>query len=151
MIGKIMFASLIFVMLQNAGIAQEKTANGKTGKLVLQYENIKSSEGNVVVKLYDSHSPKYPDTNSAIAIKTIKIKDQQAMVIFDALPYGKYAFTTFHDENSNGIMDTNMIHFPTEGYAFSNNLKITFGPPSFEKASIDLKEAEKAIQVKLTY
>ena len=123
----------------------------KTGQLILQYENLKSSDGNVVVKLYNSHSPKYPDTKSAIAIKTVKIVNKQAKVIFDDLPYGKYAFTTFHDENSNGIMDTNMIHFPTEGYAFSNNVKIMFGPPSFEKASIDLQQAEKIINVKLTY
>ena len=151
MIRKIVVSLIVFLSIQVLCFSQSGTSLKKTGQLVIQYENIKSSEGNVVVKLYNSQSPKYPDTKSAIAIKAVKIVNKQARVTFDDLPYGKYAFTTFHDENLNGVMDTNMIHFPTEGYAFSNNLKIMFGPPSFEKASINLHQPEKIINVKLTY
>lgn len=129
--------------------ANEKEPN--KGSFVIHFENLKSSQGNVIVKLYDSKSLKYPDTKSAIAIKTAKIKDQKATITFDNLPYGRYAFTTFHDENSNEVMDTNMIHIPTEGYAFSNNLKIMFGPPSFEKASFELKQESLNIDVKMRY
>ena len=148
MIRKIVLVLILFSGMQVYCFAQSQA---KSGQLIIQYENLKSSDGDVVVKLYNSHSPKYPDTKSAIAIKTVKIVNKQAKVTFDNLPYGKYAFTTFHDENSNGVMDTNMIHFPTEGYAFSNNLKIVFGPPSFEKASIDLTQHEMFIKVKLSY
>jgi len=151
MIRKIVLALTLLLGLQVYCLAQNSTIQGNMGQLIVQYENLKSSEGNVVLKLYDSHSPKYPDTKSAIAIKTVKVKDKTAEVVLDSLPYEKYAFTTFHDENVNGKMDTNMIHFPTEGYAFSNNLKIMFGPPSFEKASFELKQKKTIIDVRLTY
>ncbi|MFA9390466.1 MAG: DUF2141 domain-containing protein [Prolixibacteraceae bacterium] len=121
------------------------------GEIQIQYENLRSTKGNIVVKLYDSSSPKFPDTKSAIAIKTVHVSNENTTVIFNNLPYGKYAFSTFHDENTNGVMDTNIIHFPSEGYAFSNNLKITFGPPSFEKACFLLNQEVKMIQVKLAY
>ena len=131
--------------------AQNNADKIKTGRLILQYENLNSSEGNVVVKLYNNQSPRFPHNQSAIAIKTVKIEDKQATVTFDNLPYGKYAFTTFHDKNSNGVMETNLIHVPLEGYAFSNNLKIVFGPPSFEKASFELQQATKNMRVIMSY
>lgn len=123
----------------------------QTGSLTITYENLESSNGNVMVKLYDSTSPEFPDTKSAIAIKTVKVQNKQAEVKFENLPYGKYAFSTFHDENENGKMDTNRLYFPKEGYAFSNNLKIVFGPPSFEKASFTLNSKAKPILIRLNY
>jgi len=121
------------------------------GSLTLRYNNLVSNKGVVIVKLYDSSSPKFPDTKSAVAIKTAKIARHTATITFDELPYGKYAFTTFHDENINGKMDYNMFHFPTEGYAFSNNLKFIFRPPSFNKASFVLDKDTLEIEVKMNY
>lgn len=123
----------------------------KTGTLILNYNNIQSNEGAIVIKLYDETSPKFPNTKSAILIKTVKMENGKAKIVFENLPFGVYAYTTFHDENSNGEMDTNMIHFPLEGYAFSNNLKITFGPPSFGKASFKLDQKKMNINVQLKY
>jgi uncharacterized protein (DUF2141 family) len=46
----------------------------------------------------------------------------------------------FHDANENGELDTNFLGLPKEAYAFSNNAKVTFGPPKFEKAMFEFKE-----------
>ena len=140
---------MMLICATSIAVGQEQAV--KTGKLIINYENLKSDEGNAMLKLYDESSPKFPDTKSAIAIRTVKVEHKQATIIFDGLPYGTYAFSTFHDENGNGKMDTNRIYFPTEGYAFSNNLKIMFGPPSFEKASFELSAAVKNIKIKLNY
>lgn len=145
------FILLLFAVSTTFANSKANEKNSNNASIVIHFENLKSNQGNVIVKLYDSKSLKYPDTKSAIAIKTVKIKDQKATITFDNLPYGRYAFTTFHDENSNGVMDANMIHIPTEGYAFSNNLKIMFGPPSFEKASFELKKESLNIDVKMSY
>ena len=132
------------------GCSRTRTSH-KKGNLIISNENLKSDEGNIMLKLYDESSPKFPNTKSAIAIRTVKIEHKQATIIFDDLPYGMYAFSTFHDKNRNGKIDTNQIYFPTEGYAFSNNLKIMFDPPSFEKASFELSAAVKNVKVKLNY
>ncbi|MBW1643925.1 MAG: DUF2141 domain-containing protein [Deltaproteobacteria bacterium] len=121
------------------------------GSLTLRYNNLASNKGVVVVKLYDSTSSKFPDTKSAIAIKTANIDQYTATITFDELPYDKYAFTTFHDENINGKMDENIFRFPTEGCGFSNNLKITFALPSFDEASFVLDKDTLDIEVKMYY
>ena len=65
------------------------------------------------------------------------------------LPAGDYAFAVFHDANSNGKLDKNMLGMPTEDYAFSNNALGKMGPPSFEQARISLPAAGATVRVTL--
>jgi uncharacterized protein (DUF2141 family) len=53
---------------------------------------------------------------------------------FGALPPGHYAISLIHDENANGKLDTVMM-LPREGYGFSRDAKVRFGPPSFAAAA----------------
>jgi uncharacterized protein (DUF2141 family) len=66
------------------------------------------------------------------------------------VPYGDYGVAVFHDENSNGKMDKNVLGIPLESYGFSNNVRITFGPPKWEEAKFTVKgsTAEVSIGVK---
>ena len=125
--------------------------NNKKGTLVLNFNNLKSDKGHIVVKLYDETNTKFPDTKSAITIVKGLISNGKASIMFDDLPYGTYAFTTFHDENNNGVMDTNFLHLPKEGYAFSNNRKVIFGPPSFKRASFSIDKETVVVNVKINY
>jgi uncharacterized protein (DUF2141 family) len=52
---------------------------------------------------------------------------------FAALPSGDYALSVFHDENGNGRLDT-FARIPREGFGFSRNPAIRFGPPRFAEA-----------------
>ena len=70
-------------------------------------------------------------------------------VVFDDIPFGKYAFVVYHDENGNRKLDLGFMRIPKEPYGFSNNPSTTFGPPNFEKASVNIQTAAKAITIKL--
>jgi len=48
--------------------------------------------------------------------------------LFPGVAPGRYAVSVFHDENSNGKMDTNFIGIPREGVGASNNAKGHLGP-----------------------
>ena len=63
---------------------------------------------------------------------------------------GKYAISIIHDENNNDKLDTNFIGIPKEGFGFSNNPRIMFGPPSFEKASFEINQAH-VILIEMKY
>ena len=53
---------------------------------------------------------------------------------------GPYAIMLYHDENGNGRLDRGgLLGMPTEGYAFSNNAPVRFGPPSFDAMKVELK------------
>ena len=55
------------------------------------------------------------------------------------LPPGTYAAASFHDANGNGNFDTNLVGWPLEGFAFSNDARVSFfRPPRFAAASFTL-------------
>jgi uncharacterized protein (DUF2141 family) len=73
-----------------------------------------------------------------------------ASMRFEGLPSGSYAVALFHDENGNGKLDTR-FGIPTEGVGFSNNPRMTFGPPSFAQARFAVTDQPVRETVKLKY
>lgn len=71
-------------------------------------------------------------------------------ISFDGLPRGDYAIAVIHDENGNGKLDT-FAGIPREGFGFSRNPVITFGPPSFKAARFTVSGDADAQQVKMLY
>jgi uncharacterized protein (DUF2141 family) len=66
------------------------------------------------------------------------ISNKQALCVFENVAPGTYAISVFHDENSNGEVDTNFVGMPKEPLGFSNNPKMGLGPPSFDEAKFVL-------------
>jgi uncharacterized protein (DUF2141 family) len=48
-------------------------------------------------------------------------------------------------------MSTNMFGIPTEGYAFSNRAKATFGPPKFADMKVEIKAADTTTVAVMAY
>lgn len=100
--------------------------------LVVTVENLRSTHGVVIVSLYDSEER---FLENAIQKRFAPIEpDKTATVRFESIQQGSYAFTVIHDENNNGTIDRNFLGIPREAYAFSNNAKARFAPPSFDEA-----------------
>jgi uncharacterized protein (DUF2141 family) len=57
--------------------------------------------------------PKKGDKALAHAISSIS--DRRAVCEFPGVNAGTYAISVFHDENSNGKLDTNFMGIPREG------------------------------------
>lgn len=69
---------------------------------------------------------------------------------FDGLPRGGYAVAVIHDENGNARLDT-FAGIPKEGFGFSRNPPIHFGPPKFSAARFTITGDAEKQQVKLRY
>ena len=67
------------------------------------------------------------------------------------LPAGKYAIQAFLDENGNKKVDRGLFGMPKEGVGFSNDAKITFGPPSWKDAAFTTNGGEQTIHIKMRY
>jgi uncharacterized protein (DUF2141 family) len=111
--------------------------------LKIEISGIKNNTGKIMLQLMG------PDQKVLAQIMS-EIKDKKCDISIYNLKPGKYAIRYFHDENLNGIMETNIFGKPTEGYGFSNNAKGMFGPPPFEKWLFELKNDTK-ISLKPTY
>ena len=75
---------------------------------------------------------------------------QAGMLKFEGLPTGEYALALIHDENGNGKLDT-FMGIPKEGFGFSKNPAIRFGPPSFVSARMAIGSGEHDETVKVKY
>lgn len=69
---------------------------------------------------------------------------------FKDLEAGKYAVVVYHDVNQNKICDKNFFGVPTEGYAFSNNVRPNLSVPSFEDCSFKFQH-DRNISIKMVY
>ncbi len=77
--------------------------------------------------------------------KKVSVDGPEIMVVFNDLAKGDYAISVFQDVNKNNQLDTNFLGIPTEPYGFSNDAMGTFGPPSFDKAKVQVAGNEKTI------
>jgi len=69
----------------------------------------------------------------------VRINKTTALCVFKEIPAGSYGISAFHDEDSNGKLNTNLIGYPIEEYCSSNNARNTFSPPSWKDAKFHFK------------
>jgi uncharacterized protein (DUF2141 family) len=119
--------------------------------LHMRVVNLRNSNGQVICTLFDSPSAFPSDSSKAIRQITVPIKNDAAVCDFTGIAPGKYALVVFHDENGNGKFDRNWFGLPKEGYAFSNNVKPVFSPPSFNAAAFDYAGGDQSLTVAMRY
>jgi len=125
---------VLIILLAACSIAQGQN------NLEVKIDKIKNDNGDILIGLY-SNEQSFP--RHVADGKIIKASMDGVTVEFTDLKPGLYAISVLHDENSNKDMDQNGIGIPKEGYGFSNNAKASFGPPSFQKAKIELQLGQK--------
>lgn len=116
--------------------------------LQIEISNLRSAKG--VVRICVTRDPAdFPDCRAgAGAIKrTVAASDPRVRI--DGLPAGEYAIAVIHDANSNAKLDTT-LGIPREGFGFSRNPAIRFGPPSFKSARFAVHGTEIQ-QVRIRY
>ncbi|WP_198409171.1 DUF2141 domain-containing protein [Magnetospira sp. QH-2] len=74
----------------------------------------------------------------------------RAVLAFSGLEPGQYAIMVYHDEDNDQELDRFLGMIPTEGWALSNNPKIT-GRPAFEDAAVTIEDPGAQIVVRMVY
>ena len=74
----------------------------------------------------------------------------QPVMRFEGLPLGTYAAAVIHDENGNRRLDT-LLGVPREGFGFSRNPAIRFGPPRFSAARFALGAGGDREAIRMKY
>jgi uncharacterized protein (DUF2141 family) len=100
--------------------------------LTVQLKNIRSARGEIQLDLYTA-------TRQRVATRRVPARPGAMPIHFENLAPGVYGVYVYHDENANRKLDTGgLLGLPIEGYAFSNDAKATFGPPSIRDLSVPL-------------
>ncbi len=103
-------------------------------KLTVIIDGLHSGRGQVTVGLF-SRAEGFPDGDYADKWARAPAHTTPITVVFDDLPPGRYAVGAYHDENGNGKLDTNFIGWPKEGYALSNDIRLSIFRPRFADSS----------------
>jgi len=144
---------LLLATLLAAGDAPAPPADAatSTGTLVVEVEGLKDDSGRLHAALYASEDGFPTKPEKAVAQADVAISGGKARVVFRGLPPGGYAVAAYHDENGNGKLDTGFLGIPSEGLASSNDAKGFMGPPSFEKARVEVGPGERRITIRVSY
>ena len=137
---------MAFMMSSSASYSQELLNKQDTGNLIVTVTGLKNDQGGVIISLFDSKES-YDGKRQRYTGATVRIENNKAQWKGENIPFGDYAIKAFHDEDSNGKIDTNFLGIPTESYGFSNNAKGLLGPPGFDKAKFHFDQIEMKIEI----
>ncbi|AJP74694.1 hypothetical protein TS85_20470 [Sphingomonas hengshuiensis] len=119
------------------------------GSLDVEVGNLRSSRG--VLRLCMTAAPgNFPSCKDGGNGITRTVAAQAGRFRIDGLPPGDYAVAIIHDENGNGKLDT-VMGIPREGFGFSRNPAIGFGPPRFSAARFGVSAGAEEQQVRIRY
>lgn len=129
------------------GSAPSPTASAA---LEVSIEGLRNHTG-VVRLCLTRDSRTFPDCTADPAARHASVPAGAAGdVVFGDLPSGEYALSAFHDENGNAKLDT-FVRIPREGFAFSRNPAIRFGPPRFADAAFAMTAAPEHQSIRMRY
>jgi uncharacterized protein (DUF2141 family) len=112
------------------------------GRVEVTMTGFENGEGNARVALYLDAAGWPDEEGSVFATAVVPISDGHALAVFEEVPAGPFAVSTFHDVDGNGELDSDTLGIPSEDYGFSRDARDLFGPPSFKEAQIELAAGE---------
>ncbi len=124
------------------------------GSLSISVTGLRSARGQVLACL-TTDTRAFPDcSHDAAAVKlAVPASGPASGVVefdFGRVAPGRYAVSLLHDENGNGKADM-VLMIPREGFGFSRDAPVRFGPPRFEKAAFEVAKAELRQTLRMRY
>jgi uncharacterized protein (DUF2141 family) len=131
-------------------LAQEASPQGASS-MSRWWVGLRNNKGQVFCALYASAEGFPKDGQKAIRRNTSSISDQKASCEFSLIEAGTHAVSVFHDENSNGKLDTNFLGIPREGVGASNDARGHMGPPKFDAAHFQFFGGRLNLKITINY
>ncbi len=141
---KTLFLSIALTFSSFILSAQAISETSPEGTTITISVPVQSSEGNIVVGLYDqTNFMKNPSEGL-----TGEIIDGKATVTFKDVVPGEYAIILYHDKNLNKTMDFDYNGMPLEMYGMSNN-PMSYGPPQWTDAKFEVVKTPIELEVRM--
>ena len=118
-------------------------------ELEVDVTGVRSAEGQVKLMLFD-RAEGFRKEDKSREVLALPAKVGTVRGVFGALPPGRYAIVSYHDEDGDGKLKLRFGMFPREGYGLSNNPSVS-GPPAFQDAAFDVSETNAKLAIELKY
>lgn len=138
-----------FFLLVSLFFVLETVGQSNQTSLQVSISGASSDTGNIRILVFSKPSG-FPDqVKQAVRSISLAPKNGKANFKLTDLPTGTYAIGVIHDKDNNRKLSTNAVGYPTEKFGFSNNPKVYFGPPSFDKAAFVLGKTAVSVEISL--
>jgi uncharacterized protein (DUF2141 family) len=114
-------------------------------------EGLRSDKGQIMCALYSTAAAFPKDGAKALAHAQSAVSGHRSVCSFGGVQPGTYAVAVFHDENSNGKLDTNFLGIPREGTGTSNSAIGHLGPPKFDDAAFRYAGGRLELKITIKY
>jgi len=112
--------------------------------LEVTISGIKKEVGEIRIALYDKDN-EFLSEKDINDYRVVPVDGTSVKCKFQVKEAGNYAMALVHDINSNGTMDFNLVGWPKEPYAFSNNPGVWLRAPTFEECAIKVNGNESIV------
>lgn len=131
-------------------MAASQIGAAPTTDLTVEIAELRSVRGVVQVCLTRDAS-RFPNCKEDPAARRLKVPASAKLILqIEGISPGGYALSAIHDENANGRLDKFGI-VPREGFGFSRNPAIGFGPPSFNQAEFAIGGGKASQTIRMRY
>jgi uncharacterized protein (DUF2141 family) len=136
-----------------AALSFRPATAGYAGNLEVRVQGLKSANGQVCLTLFSGPKgfPKGGNGSNLKASRCTVLARTGNVVTFSNVPYGVYAVAAVHDSNSDNQLNKNGLGIPSEGFGFSNNPPLRFGPASFAESEFFVSGTKTIVQIKMQY
>ena len=128
-----------------------QTESPQTRTIHVEVVGLHSDKGQFLCALYSSPEGYPKQSEKALASVSSPIAQKRAVCEFSAVVPGTYAISVFHDENSNGKLDTSFLGIPREGVGASNGARGHLGPPKFDAAAFQFSGGRLNLEIAIKY
>jgi len=146
----ITWAATLTVLWPALGHADTCQNPPSANKLEIVVEGVRSNRGMMTGSLYPGDPSQFLIKDGALKVwKTSATAPETHMCIWLRAP-GTYAFAVYHDANSNGKWDHNLLG-QIEGFGFSNNPHTLLSAPPYDRVKFEARGAVTTLHVRLRY
>ena len=117
-------------------------------ELTVSVTGVRSDKGTVAVAICDKAS--FP-AGACPYHAEAPAKRGEVTVQVTGVPSGTWAAAALHDEAGTRKLEFSLLGIPKQGFGFSRDAPMHFGPPSFTDAAVRLSEAGGSVTVPLHY
>jgi uncharacterized protein (DUF2141 family) len=131
-------------------VAPQQPTAPPASQIHVQADGLRSDKGQLMCQVVTADMwPSKKD--QSVAHTRSDIQHGQAVCDFSGIAPGTYAVSVFHDENSNGKLDRNLLGMPKEGVGVSNNAAGHFGPPKFDDMAFHYQGGRLDLKITVRY
>ena len=140
---------IVAAPLLAAAPAPESPAHGSNVSVTVS--GLRSAKGQVLACL-TAQPRAFPDCakDPASHKLAVAVGTEAVRLDFGAVSPGRYAIALLHDENGNGKADM-ALFMPREGFGFSRDAPVRFGPPRFDAAAFVVADVAIHQTVRMRY